>query len=161
MEIVKFIPDGAVLETRRLVCQIIFGNVIEELVENVIERNEVNVIGRIFAIDVLDVFKNRIGDVLQLFVVVPNSVERCEEIVRYGCFDFIYAKTHIVAFFKAEFRLAKIVNRCECRFFTGRVRHDYGTCVDHLVGNICLEFDLAANPVCTFFCNCFLRKLVA
>ena len=75
MEIVKFIPDGAVLETRRLVCQIIFGNVIEELVENVIERNEVNVIGRIFAIDVLDVFKNRIGDVLQLFVVVPNSVE--------------------------------------------------------------------------------------
>ena len=43
--------------------------------ENVIERNEVNVIGRIFAIDVLDVFKNSIGDVLQLFVVVPNSVE--------------------------------------------------------------------------------------
>ena len=124
--------------------------------ENVIECDEVNVVGRIFAIDTFDVFKNRVGDVLQLFIVVPNSIERGKEVVRYGRFDSIYPETHVVAFFKAEFSLAKIVNRCKCRFFSGRVRYNNGTSMDHLVGNISFELDLAPNPVSAFFGDCLL-----
>ena len=63
LEIKKFLPDDAVLETHVLVGEHILRDVFQELVEDMVERDEVDVLRRILVIHRLHVFEHPIGDI--------------------------------------------------------------------------------------------------
>ena len=75
LEIVQFIPDDAVFETRRLVGHIIFVEVVQKLTENVIQNDKVNKFGRVFFIARRYVVHDGVCNVFEFFSIVPQAVK--------------------------------------------------------------------------------------
>ena len=63
------------LETCGLVGQHIFADVLQELIEDVVERHEVDEVGRILTIDVLNILDDGICHIGKLLLVIPQVVE--------------------------------------------------------------------------------------
>ena len=71
LKIKEFLPDDAFLESHVLIGQYILGNIFQELIEDMVERDEVDVFGRILVIHSLHVFEHSVGDIAKLGVVFP------------------------------------------------------------------------------------------
>lgn len=74
----ELVPDQRVLVAGAVVGQYVFVDVVEELVEDVVEHQEVDALGRVFLVDRGNVLADLRGHVFQFFGVVPNLVEQTE-----------------------------------------------------------------------------------
>ena len=75
LEVIEFIPYNAILETRSLIRQHIFGDILQELVEDVVQGYEVDEVGSILLIDGADVVNDGVCNIFETFRVVPQLVE--------------------------------------------------------------------------------------
>ena len=75
LEVIEFVPNLRRLEACGLVGQHIFADVLQELIEDVVERHEVDEVGGVLTIDILDVFDDGIRHVRKLLLVIPQVVE--------------------------------------------------------------------------------------
>ena len=79
LEIVKQVPDLALLEACRLVRQLVLRDVLEEVVEDIVEGHEVEELRRVLVIGASDVLDDDICDILQSpFAVIPKRIEKPE-----------------------------------------------------------------------------------
>ena len=100
LEIVELVPNDGVFEADLFVGQIVFVDLFQEVVEDVVERDEVDELRRVLLVRVEEVILHALGDVDEVFWIAPNLVEVLEE-------DF--APRH--AFFGDELRKALLA--CE------------------------------------------------
>ena len=78
LEVEELLPDQRVLVAGAVVGQDILIHVAQELVEDVVEDQEVDALGRVFFVDSSDVVDDGCGHVLDLLGVVPDLVEQLE-----------------------------------------------------------------------------------
>ena len=71
LEIVKHIPNLTAFEARCFVRQSILGYILEELVEDVIKRNEIDELGRVLVIYCRNAFYDLIGYIVELLFIIP------------------------------------------------------------------------------------------
>ena len=75
LEVIELVPNDAVLEARALIGQHILGDVLQELVEDIVQRDEVDVFRCILVIDGINVVEDTLSDIGEMFVIIPLLVE--------------------------------------------------------------------------------------
>jgi len=110
LEVIEHPPNLAFLKTGRFVGQNIFGHIFQKLVEDVIERHEIDKIGRVFVVCSGNAVNNLIGDNLKHLAVIPYLIEvgkqsAGEGLVFYDC------RADYIAFFAAQFNCSEVVDR--------------------------------------------------
>ena len=159
LEVVKLFPNGTFLETRRRIGQNIFADVIQEFMENIVERYKVNEVGRIFFIDRSNAVHDRLGHFFKLRFVEPTFIELVDIIVRKRGRNPHAKIGNVVAFFYTKAHRRKLVERRIKRVIIGLLYMHERLIVQ--VGNVRPKFHLLANPLGAFHRNRFLVQLVA
>ncbi len=111
LKVKKFLPDDAVLESYALIGEHILGDVFQELVEDMVERDEVDVLGRILLIHGLHVFEHTVGDIGELASVCPKFIEGSEIVVGHRRRETGDGGEHAVAFGQSEVCGREVVER--------------------------------------------------
>ena len=111
MEVVEHVPNLRRLEPRGFVGQHIFADVLQELVEDVVERDEIDEVRCVLAIHILDVFDDGLRHVCEVLLVLPEVVEVLEESVTHGRGHPLDELEEVVAAFAAQFRRRELVER--------------------------------------------------
>ena len=75
LEVIEHPPNLAFLEASRFVGQNIFGHILQKLIEDVIERHEVDEIRRILVIRGGDAVNNLVSNDLKHLAVIPYLIE--------------------------------------------------------------------------------------
>ena len=159
LEIVKLFPNGTFLETRRRIRQNIFADVVQEFMENIVERYKVNEVRRIFLIDGSDAIHDRLGHFFKLRFIKPTFVELVDVIVRKRGRNPHAKIGNVVAFFYTKAHRRKLVERRIKRVVIGLLYMHKRLIVQ--VGYVRPEFYLLTNPLGALHRNCFLVQLVA
>ena len=159
LEVVKLLPNSAFLETRCRIRQNIFADVVQEFMENIVERYKVNEVGRIFLIDRSDAIHDRLGHFFKLRFVKPTFVKLVDIVIGKRRRNPHAKIRNIVAFFYTKAHRRKLVEWRIKRVVIGLLYMHKRLIVQ--VGYVRPEFYLLANPLGAFHRNRFLVQLVA
>ena len=107
MEVVEFAPDYTRLEAGGFVRQNVLRNIFKKLVENIVERNEIDKLRRIFLVGVGDVVEHLLGNDLQFFAIVPHLIEKIQVELRHRSICTLNELIGIITSFTPE------VNSCK------------------------------------------------
>ena len=153
LEIVEHPPNLTFLEAGRFVGQNIFGHIFQKLIEDVIERHEVDEIGRVLVVCGGDTVNYLIGNDLKHFAVIPYLIEVGKQSAGKGLI-FHDCGADYIAFFAAQFNRSEVIDR--------RIAYtvNYDLSLNGFVADIRLESDLLPDPLCTLSCNGFLGQLI-
>ena len=156
LEAVEHLPDLALAESRRLVRQFVLRDVLKELVEDVVEREEVDDFGRVLAVGGGKARDHGLGDVLEARFVRPQLVEEPQVVARVlAAVRLLDGIVDVVAALAAEIDRGEPVER-----HVGRVVHVHEP--HHpLVRHVRPERRLAPQPVGALLRNRPLGQLVA
>ena len=111
LEIVKLVPDLAVLEASGFVGQHVLGNIFKKLVEDIVEGDEIDELGRVFAVDVGDMINDVVSDIGKILFVVPKLVEHTEILTSVCTIDLVDEVHHAVAAFAAQVSSGETIHR--------------------------------------------------
>ena len=75
LEVIELIPYLRTFETRSLIGQHILADILQELIEDIIERDEIDEVWRVLTINIFDVLYDSIRHVGQLFPIHPQVIE--------------------------------------------------------------------------------------
>ena len=110
LEIVEHPPNLTFLEAGRFVGQNIFGHIFQKLIEDVIERHEVDEIGRVLVVCGGDTVNYLIGNDLKHFAVIPYLIEVGKQSAGKGLI-FHDCGADYIAFFAAQFNRSEVIDR--------------------------------------------------
>ena len=159
LEVVKLLPNGTFLKARRRIRQNIFADIVQEFMENIVERYKVNEVGRIFFIDRSNAIHDRLGHFFKLRFVEPTLVELVDVIVRKRGRNPHAEIGNVVAFFYTESHRRKVAKGRVQGIVIGLLYMHKRLIVQ--VGYVRPEFYLLANPLGAFHRNRSLVQLVA
>ena len=111
LEVIEHPPNLAFLKTGRFVGQNIFGHIFQKLIEDVIERHEIDEIRRVLVICGGNAVDHLVGDNLKHLAVIPYLVEVSKQstgkgLILYDC------GTDYIALFAAQFNRSEVIDRC-------------------------------------------------
>lgn len=150
MEIVHLVPDDRFLESGFLVGYLILGNVLEEFVEDIIERKVVYEFGRILFIEVRNVVHHFVRYVFQRFAILPNLFEGLKEIFRrFVIIELDDVPDDGIVIFETESGAAEFVDSLIRVLFAAVIQDELR--LDEAVGSVGLESDLRFDPFTAFF----------
>lgn len=160
----ELLPDQRVLVAGAVVGEHVLVDLIQELVEDVVEHQEVDALGRVLLVHRGDVFANLRGHVLQLFGVIPNLVEQAEVGSCEGRLVHLVDEVrHRVALLVTEVHSREAVERHVgrvCAVVLQMCLND-GERLHGRLGSVALELGLTTHPVRALFGNGALGQLVA
>ena len=156
LEIVEHTPDFTLFEARCLVRKYIFGDIFQELFENIIKRKEVNEVRGILFIGSRDALENNISYVLQFLFISPNLIKQLQEIaIVFKGLCLLDRIIGVIASLTAQIDSCKSIER------------HIGTLIDrekthhHFLSDVRFECYLLLDPLSTFFGDCLLSQFVA
>ena len=153
LEIVKLVPNDAVLESRSLIGQNVFADVFKKLVENIVERDKVDEFGSILVIDRFDILQYLCCYILELIGVLPLFVKNLQVFLGERWWHDINHRINRIASLTAQFCCCKLIERHVCAWL---LILDMQESSHFFLRSIGLKLNLSTNPVGTFFGNSFL-----
>ena len=111
LEVIEFVPDDAVLKTSAFIGQHILGYVFKKLIENIVEREEIDVFRGILLIHGINVLQYTFGNVGELFRILPLLIENSEISLRSWRWKDIDNVIDLVAPFESNLCGGELIER--------------------------------------------------
>ena len=159
LEVIQQAPDFALLEARRLIGKNILRNVLQEFVENVIQRNEIDQLRRVFGIGSRNVFDYRLRHILEFFPIPPKGLEQLHVLRGEGGFKAVDHVIAVVAPLTSDIDRSEPVQRHVSDLIGRRVHSHKPAHV--FASSVGLEVRFPTDPICAFPGDGLLRHLIA